>query len=254
MSFEYVGVEEAIEREGLRMVVVGGIPSPWGEAAKGILHVKHSIGRRATGLDSEALKSWRVSSAVRYCSTTMTRRARWLEILMLAETLAAQPPLLPDSAEERAQVLGLSKDICGKDGLAWSRRLQLVHAALHDAGGFPQRVARYLASKYDYDPASGPIQGDRVADQLRRLADRLSGQRRVGSPYLVGHSISAADIYCATAMAMFDPLAQDQCAMDDAMRAAFSSRDAQTGAALAPILLEHRELMYARHLPLPLLL
>jgi hypothetical protein len=40
MSFEYVSVEEAIKRRGLRMVVVGDVPSPWGEAAKGFLHIK----------------------------------------------------------------------------------------------------------------------------------------------------------------------------------------------------------------------
>ena len=40
MGFEYVSVEEAIVRDGLRMVVVGGVPSPWGEAAKGLLHIK----------------------------------------------------------------------------------------------------------------------------------------------------------------------------------------------------------------------
>ena len=40
MSFEYVSVEEAIKRRGLRMVVVGDVPGPWGEAAKGFLHIK----------------------------------------------------------------------------------------------------------------------------------------------------------------------------------------------------------------------
>ena len=40
MSFEYVSVEEAIAKPGLRMVVVGGIPSPWSEAAKGAFAVK----------------------------------------------------------------------------------------------------------------------------------------------------------------------------------------------------------------------
>ena len=30
MSFEYVSVEEAIKRHGLRMVVVGDVPSLWG--------------------------------------------------------------------------------------------------------------------------------------------------------------------------------------------------------------------------------
>ena len=33
MPFQYVDVEDAISRDGLRMVVVGNVPSPWGEAA-----------------------------------------------------------------------------------------------------------------------------------------------------------------------------------------------------------------------------
>src|SRR5262249_41629081 len=40
MPFEYVSVDEAMKRRGLRMVVVGDVPSPWSEAAKGILHIK----------------------------------------------------------------------------------------------------------------------------------------------------------------------------------------------------------------------
>ncbi len=58
MAFQYVSVEDAIERDGLRMVVVGGVPSPWGEAAKGILHIK-GIEWVAVRLayDSEALKA-----------------------------------------------------------------------------------------------------------------------------------------------------------------------------------------------------
>lgn len=51
---------------------------------------------------------------------------------------------------------------------------------------------------------------------------------------------------------MFAPLPQEQCAMDLVTRAAFETRDAQTEAALAPILLEHRDMMYAEHLELPL--
>ena len=37
---EFVDLEEAKQRSGLRLVVVGGVPSPWSQAAKGILHVK----------------------------------------------------------------------------------------------------------------------------------------------------------------------------------------------------------------------
>ncbi len=40
MSFRYVGLDEAITRKGLRRVLGGGVPSPWGEAARGTLHIK----------------------------------------------------------------------------------------------------------------------------------------------------------------------------------------------------------------------
>ena len=59
MPVTYVSVEEAIARPGLRMVVVGNVPSPWGEAAKGILHIKR-IDWAAVRLayDDEALRQW----------------------------------------------------------------------------------------------------------------------------------------------------------------------------------------------------
>jgi hypothetical protein len=59
VTFQYVSVDEAIKRSGVRIVVLGGVPSPWGEAAKGILHVKN-IEWAAVRLlyDSEPLKEW----------------------------------------------------------------------------------------------------------------------------------------------------------------------------------------------------
>jgi hypothetical protein len=40
--------------------------------------------------------------------------------------------------------------------------------------------------------------------------------------------------------------------MEASMRQAFETRDAQIEAALDPILLEHRDMMYAEYLELPL--
>src|SRR3954463_7694347 len=97
MPFEYVGVEDAISRRGLRMVVVGNIPSPWGEAAKGILHIK-GIEFAAVRLvyDNEALRSWarELSGPVAMYDDEPPRSA-WLDILQLAERLAPTPSLLP---------------------------------------------------------------------------------------------------------------------------------------------------------------
>ena len=140
MTVRYVSVEEAIKRRGLRMVVVGNVPSPWGEAAKGILHIK-GIDWAAVRLayDSEPLKEWagqRTGPVAIYDDERP--RAGWAEILLLAERLAPTPSLLPADAAERALVFGLAHEICGEAGLGWARRLQLVHAGLQDAGGFPR--------------------------------------------------------------------------------------------------------------------
>ena len=59
MPVDYVSLEEARPADGLRMVVVTGVPSPWGEAAKGILHVKQ-IPWKAVKLDqsSDEMADW----------------------------------------------------------------------------------------------------------------------------------------------------------------------------------------------------
>lgn len=86
MSIEYIGVEEAIAGTGLRMVVVGHIPSPWSEAAKGILHVK-SIPWKAVRLayDSPQLKAWagqRNAPVAVY--NNEAPRSGWADILLCA--------------------------------------------------------------------------------------------------------------------------------------------------------------------------
>jgi len=254
MPFAYISVEEAIKRPGVRMVVVGDVPSPWGEAAKGILHVK-GIDWAAVRLtyDSEALKEWageRSGPVLIYDNERP--RSRWTDILLFAERHAPAPALLPKGAAERALVFGLGHEICGEEGLAWSRRLQLIHAGLNNAGGFPERVSKYLARKYGYSPNAGVAAGARAADLLRMLAARLKAQGEAGSGYYVGDSLTAADIYSATAMALFAPLPPEQCKTDAASRAAFESRDAQISAALDPILLAHRDMIYQKYLELPL--
>ena len=100
MPFDYVSVKEAIKRGGVRMVVVGDVPSPWGEAAKGILHIK-GIEWVAVRLayDSERLKEWAGQRSGPVLIYENERpRSGWAEILLLAERLAPSPSLLPAMA------------------------------------------------------------------------------------------------------------------------------------------------------------
>jgi glutathione S-transferase len=254
MPFEYQDFEHARERDGLRMVVVPGVPSPWGEAAKGILHVKQ-IPWVAVRLDqaNQAMAEW---TGQRSGPVAMYRdeapRPGWAEILLLAERLAPEPALLPSDPEERALAFGLSHEICGEMGLGWCRRLQGVHASLNDAGGFPKGVAQYLAPKYGYRPEEAETCAARVGEVLGMLARRLHAQRKRGSRFYLGSALSAVDIYSAAFAALFQPLPPDQCSMPEAMRAAFETLDPATEKALEPILLEHRDFVYGEYLELPL--
>ncbi|HET9865175.1 MAG TPA: hypothetical protein VFP37_17170 [Steroidobacteraceae bacterium] len=254
MSVQYLSVEQAIARRGLRMVVIGQVPSPWGEAAKGIFHVKR-IDFVAVRLeyDNEALKSWtRDLSGPVAMYDDEPPRSGWAEILMLAERLAPTPALLPLQPEARARALLLAEKFCAPGGLGWNRRLQLVHAGLTRAGGFNERIAGYLGKKYGYDPASAAANAARVVQLLGELAAALRARRDAGQTYYLGDELSAVDIYSAAFMGLFNPLPDAQCAMHPGARAAFEWLDPATAAALDPVLLEHRDMMYARHLELPL--
>jgi glutathione S-transferase len=253
MSFEYLSVEDAVKAQGLRVVFVTKVPSPWGEAAKGIFHIKHIpfTGVRLV-YDNPLLQQWagQLSGPVAIYDNEPPRSG-WAEILMLAERLAPTPALLPLDPTERARALSLADKFCSAEGLGASRRLQAVHAGLTRAGGFSERVAGYLGKKYGYDPARATEYGARVRQLLRELGTTLR-ERRGDGPYYLGRTLSAADVYSATFVAMFMPLPEIHCVMHPDSRAAFEWLDDETRAALDPVLLEHRDIMYTRHLELPL--
>lgn len=254
MRIPYVSVEEAITTPGLRMVVVGRIPSPWSEAAKGILHIK-KIPWTAVRLayDNPALKAWagqRSAPVVVY--EDEPPRSGWAEILQLAERLAPSPSLLPSAEADRAMALGLANSICGEQGLGWWRRLQLVEAGLRGTGGFPPEVAAYIGRKYGHTPETGAVAKDQAAKLLTMLSTRLKAQHAAGSPYYVGQALTAVDVYSATFLALLRPLPHDACPMDATTRSAFAFREPPTDAALDEVLLAHREMMYRDHLALPL--
>lgn len=250
---EWVGVAEARGRSGLRVIVVGGVPSPWGEAARGILHTKkipHVLAR--LGPEREAVVEWTGHDGGPIAIQDDEKpRTGWVEILLLAERLAPQPSLIPAEPEQRARMFGLAHEICGEEGLGWSGRLASVHSALTGGPGFPEPIARYLGSKYGYTGDNGAAAQRRVVDLLGLFSALLRHQRDAGSENLLGSSLSAADIYLATFMALFKPLPDELCPMPEAFRTAFETNDAETEAALDPILFEHRDRIYRQHLELP---
>ncbi len=250
---EFVDLAQAKARSGLRMSCVAGVPSPWGEAAKGILQVKKIpwVGVRLVPGHADLAKWTGQTSAPVAMFEDEAPRGGWAEILLLAERLAPKTPLIPEDVAERATLFGISHEICGEMGLGWCRRLAGVADGLEGRGGFDERIAGYLGAKYGYREGCGPEARQRVVDIVRMLAARLHAS---GTGYYLGDRLTALDIYSATFVAMFQPLPQEQCPMPAPLRAAFESLDEATRQALDPILFEHRDRIYAEHLELPLTL
>jgi len=250
----YINFKQAKDQQGLRMVVVGDIPSPWAEAAKGILHVKKipwsAVYYNPRDNDIAAWAGSRSAPVVVYDKDAP--RAGWAEILLLAERLAPEPALLPKDPKERAFALGLCHEICGEMGLGWVRRLDSVHHSLSGYGGFPEPIAKYLGGKYGYQEQRAPVYNLRVVELLTMLADHLRAQRDAGGRFYLGSTLSVVDIYSATFMAYFKPLPTEQCPMLESIRSAFESFNEQVSTALDPILIEHRDFIYSEYLELPL--
>ena len=53
-------------------------------------------------------------------------QSTWHEILLLAERIGSGPSLIPEDPIDRALMLGFSTEICGPDGFAWNRRLEMM--------------------------------------------------------------------------------------------------------------------------------
>jgi glutathione S-transferase len=257
-AINYISFEQAQQESGLRMIVVKGLPSPWGEAAKGIFHIKQ-LDWSATYHDpsSREMSAWSGSrSAPVAIYNDEAPIESWLDILLLAERLAPEPALLPSDPEQRTSAIALAEKICGEMGLGWSRRLDSVYKGLNGKslaeGGYPQPIAGYLAKKYGYEEDQGTNYNQHTIELLNLLSNTLKMQKKAGKKYYLGDTLSAIDLYSATFMACFNPLPEDQCAMHPPIRTIFEALDDNTKAALDPILIKHRDYIYNNYLALPL--
>jgi glutathione S-transferase len=255
---EYVDVKEAVDLPGLRLVLSQGVPGPWGEAAKGLFTVKKIPFvrvRQLPGLDNPELLEWTGHDNAPIAVYERERpRALWSELIWLAERLAPDPPLVPSDPAERARMFGLLFEIAGENGLGWLRRLMMFHQVLSlppEKAGAQRDVVELLGGKYGYEPGLAASAPGRVASTLELLAATLRAQKERGHDYFLGASLSALDIYWAAFAALFGPLPEAQCPMPRAIRHWYEARDPTVQAALDPILMEHRDLVYQRHLELP---
>ncbi|MBP1684339.1 MAG: hypothetical protein H6Q33_482 [Deltaproteobacteria bacterium] len=253
---DYVEIEDARHMSGLRLVLIAGVPSPWGEAAKGILRVKHIPFvrvRHDLGGPNTALREWTGQSSAPVAIWNDERpRTTWIEQLLLAEHLSPEPPLIPPEPEQRALMLGLSHEICGEMGLGWCMRLIALHPGLQNADSTGDAFLRSLAWKYGYTPAAAEAAPQRVAEILGMLDARLTEQQRRGQRYFLGDRLTALDIYWATFAAMILPLPENLCPMPEMVRQTYTNANPVVQTAATQLLFAHRDHVYREHLELPI--
>jgi glutathione S-transferase len=248
----FVDLETARTARGVRLVVAGGIPSPWSEAAKGIFRVKGApfVCVRMPPGDKE-VRSWtRARNVPAAMFDDEPARTGWADILELAERVTPSPSLVPDAPEARVRMFGLAHELMGEGGLVWSGRLVTIHLGLDTDGarGFPPMVASYLAKRYGYVRERMDAARRRIAESWSVLSEALGGRE-----HYFGDQLTALDIYSAAAVNIFELLPESDCPMLPVIREAFASTREEV-AAVPKALVAHRDRMYARYLELPIVL
>lgn len=246
---QYRSLEEIIDHPGLRIVLVKGMPSPWGQAAKTIFEIKgldYVAAPWLVGEPNAAIVTWGGETSAPIVAWAQEKPIhRWIDILYLAERLAPTPALIPMDATQRALMIGLSHEICGEMGIGWNRRLQLL-APAYASGSPPPSVSR-MGGKYGYNEGDAKAAGERTTASLRALTTQLKAQYARGIPYFVGDALSALDLYWTAFANLLDPLPKEQCPMPEDRRPAFTATDPVIQAALDPLLLEHRSRIFRKY-------
>ncbi|MEX6722994.1 glutathione S-transferase family protein [Parapedomonas caeni] len=249
-GIDYLPIEAARAATGLRVAFTQGVPNPWGFGARAILDIKRipylAVAQEAGGAN-DALKAWTGQTSAPVAMLDDERpRALWSEIVVLAEQLAPEPPLVPAVPEERALMFGLCHELCGDDGLGWNART-LIFAANRAAGNdaFESMYRKYSS------PSPVEHARRRVADILGLLDRQLAAQTARGRDYLVGDRLSAADLYWAGFSNLFVAMAPDLCAMPDFYRALGAITCGHLSPPVPSRLLDHRDRVVRDHLDTP---
>lgn len=194
----FISLDEAAQMsEGTRITFIPGVQALYAEALKNICFVKDVPIIRALhppmGVDKETGED---RQAQLYTLTSQTSlptmfhneerpRNVWTEQLALAESIggSSSPKLIPENFELRVEMFGLCAVVLAEDGLVWNMRI------LSDGP---------LSQKYGYSNEASAAAPEKIAEIIRLIDSRLQRQSARGSQYLVGDSVTAADIYWAT--------------------------------------------------------
>lgn len=251
---DYTSVADAQPQTGLRLALTQNVPGPWSEAAKAVFNLRGvpftPVAQEGGGENPELVAWTKHRNAPVAMYNDESPRVRWLEIVELAQRLGSGPDLLPTDINLRMQVVGLVNEIAGESGFAWNGRLLML------APGIEKQGEAILASPmyrdyYENKNDKGANPAARVQEVLDLLATQIKVQRAAGSRYLVGNSLTAADVYWAFFSQLLEALPPEQNPMPSFLRKSWGMVAAALGES-DPVLIEQRNEIFAEHLELPL--
>ena len=254
MAISYLTVEEVRDLKGLRLVLIQGLPSPWGLAAKAMMEHKNLefvCAPQIAGGPNEALVSWAgTNSAPVVAWNEESPINRWDDILQLIERLGPANALLPEDRGLRAQALGLAHELCGELGLGWNIRLGMF-SAMVDFWKTSEGIDE-LGNKYGFRPADAELADQRVRATLSFFSEHLKAQKTQGSDYLVGDQLTAVDFYWAAFCNLASILDEDLAPIQVEARPLLEGVKAKFADHMDPELIRHRDWILKQHYKLPL--
>lgn len=250
-----ISIREAKKLPGMRLILLQGLPSPWSQAAKGIMEAKKIPYLKVHAFPQdppELLPQWTGQESYPVACWEQERpRSGWAEILLLAERLSSEPSLLPAGDTDRTLFFGLAHELCGEMGLGWCRRLVSIHEGLSSSPD--AAFLQHLGKKYGYhSPEVAEVAAARTVSVLNQLDSLLRLREEEDHRYFFGNRLGALDIYWACFSNLVEPLADEYCHIPDALRPMFTARDEATKRAFTPRLRSHRDMVFHDHLGLPM--
>ena len=251
---DYLKPAEARDLPGLRLVLTRGVPAPYSMSARAIFDLRGvayvPVEQIGAGSNEDLVAWTRHRNAPIALYDDEPPRTGWLEILNLAERLGGGPSLIPADIDDRQQMVGLTNELIGENGLVWNMRLLMLGL------GGPERAAKETArnpmfTDYGYSEQARERAPEKIAAILERLTRQLSEQRSRGSNYLFGPALSAGDVYWAYFSLIFSTLPDDACAMPTPLRKSYERSSELIGGCDAG-LIDLRDFIFADHLSLPM--
>ena len=251
---QYLSVEEAQQTPGLKLVLTQGVPGPWSEFAKYMFGHHQldyvAVAQKGGGRNPELVAWTRHRNAPIALYKEEAPRVRWLELLDLAERLGTGSSLIPSDTVQRMAMIGLCNEIAGESSFAWNARLLMLDAGVQAAGqGVTAKNPMYADYQYDSDVIASAK--EKVETFLAYFTELLQEQKKQGSDYIIGDNLTAVDLCWAAFSNMLQSLPEADNPMPNGLRQSWAIL-AKNINAYDPILINHRDRIFAKHLSLPL--